>query len=86
MEIRIKAEVVREKSFDPHFQVRVSYDDGTVRFKNELVSVSRKPPKVNIEYSETIKKYADKIDIKQIELEIMKAIVEFLLSSSGKRL
>jgi ABC-type transporter Mla maintaining outer membrane lipid asymmetry ATPase subunit MlaF len=48
--------------------------------------VSRKPPKVNIEYSETIKKYADKIDIKQIELEIMKAIVESLLGNSGKRL
>ncbi|MGI6623168.1 MAG: hypothetical protein GX227_02630 [Clostridiaceae bacterium] len=86
MEIKLKAEVVREKSFDPHFWVKVSYDDGTVKFKNELVSVSRKPPKVNIEYSETIKKYADKIDIKQIELEIMKAIVESLLGNSGKRL
>lgn len=86
MKIDIRAEVIKEKSFDPHFQVRVSYDDGTVKFRNELVSVSRKPPRVNVEYSETINKYIDKIDIKQVELEIMKAIVENLLSSSGKRL
>lgn len=86
MKIRIRAEVVRDKSFDPYFWVKVSYDDGTIKFKDELVSVSRKPPRVNIEYSETIKKYADKIDIKQIELEILKAIVESLLGGSGKRL
>lgn len=86
MEVKIKVEVVREKSFDPHFQVKVSYEDGIIKFKNELVSVSRKPPRVNIEYSETIQKYIDRIDIKQIELEIMKSIVENLLSNSGKRL
>ncbi len=80
METKIKAEVIRDKSFDPHFWVRVSYDDGINRFIDELVSVERRPPRVTIEYSENINKMIDKIDVKKIELEIMKAIVENLLS------
>lgn len=84
--MEIKAEVVKEKSFDPHFLVKVTYDDGITKFKNELVSVTRKPPRVNIEYPDIIKKAIDKINIKQMELEIMKAVVECLLSNSGKRL
>jgi hypothetical protein len=44
-----------------------------------MVSVERKPPRVTIEYSETINRMMDRIDIKKIELEIMKAIVEDLL-------
>ncbi len=86
MKINIKAEVVKEKSFDPHFVIKVTYDDGVTRFKNELISVSRKPPKVNMEYPDTINNVIDKINIKQIELEIMKTIVEFLLINSAKRL
>lgn len=80
METKIKAEVIRDKSFDPYFLVRVSYDDGKNRFIDELVSVERRPPRVTIEYSENINKMIDKIDVKKIELEIMKAIVENLLS------
>ncbi|MGI6085181.1 MAG: hypothetical protein ACOYIF_07005 [Acetivibrionales bacterium] len=84
MGTNIKAEVIREKSFDPHFLVKVSYDDGVNRFKNEIVYVERKPPRVKIDYSESIKKVIDKIDIKKVEIEILKAIVESLLSSSTR--
>ncbi|HHY64700.1 MAG TPA: hypothetical protein GX501_06605 [Clostridiaceae bacterium] len=86
MEANISAEVIKEKSYDPNFIVRVSYDDGKIKFKNEMVSVSRRPPRVNIEYPESIKHFLDKINIKKLELEIMKAILETLLGSSGKRL
>lgn len=77
----IKAEVIRDKSFDPNFLIRVSYDDGTKRFIDEIVSVNRKPPRIKIEYPESIRKNIDEIDVKRIEIEIMKAIVESLLSS-----
>ncbi|NLE25594.1 MAG: hypothetical protein GX625_09685 [Clostridiaceae bacterium] len=81
METKIKAEVIRDKSFDPHFWIKVSYDDGKNKFIDEMVSVERKPPRVKIEYSESIIKMIDKIDVKKIELEIMKTIVENLLRS-----
>lgn len=86
MEAKIKAEVIKEKSYDPNFLVRVSYDDGKVKFRNEMVSVSRRPPKVNIEYPDSIEHLIEKIDVKKLELEVMKAIVEALLSNSRKRL
>lgn len=85
METRISAHVVKEKSYDPNFIVNVSYDDGNIRFSNELITVLRKPPKVNIEYSEHIKQIMGEIDIAKIELEVMKAIVEYLLSYLGDR-
>ena len=84
METRIKAEVIKEKSFDPHFFVRVSYDDGINRFVDEIVSVDRKPPKVTITYTEYIKNIVDKIDVKKIEIEILEAIVESLLTSTTR--
>ncbi|MCX7773837.1 MAG: hypothetical protein N2376_12070 [Clostridia bacterium] len=86
METKISVEVLRDKSFDPNFQVRISYDDGKTRFKNEVAYVSRKPPRVNIEYTESVEKVLDKIERKKLELEIMRAIVEVLLNNSGKRL
>lgn len=84
MEPMIKAEVVREKSFDPHFMVKVSYDDGINKFTNEIVEVERKPPRVKFFYPDTINRIIDKIDLKKIEIEILKAIVESLLSSASR--
>lgn len=84
METRIKAEVIKEKSFDPHFFVRISYDDGINRFVDEIVSVDRKPPKVIISYTEYINNIVDKIDVKKIEIEILEAIVESLLTSTTR--
>lgn len=84
MKTRIKAEVIKEKSFDPHFFVRVSYDDGIYRFVDEIVSVDRKPPKVTITYTEYINNIVDKIDVKKIEIEILEAIVESLLTSTTR--
>lgn len=84
MKADIKAEVIKDKSYDPHFIIRVSYDDGINRFKNEMVSVERKPPRVKFDYPDGIKKIIDKIDVKVIEIEILKAIVESLLNSKTR--
>lgn len=78
----IDVSVVKDKSFDPAFVLRVSYSDGEVSFKNALVNVLRKPPKVKIDYPEDLQPLLSKIDIKKLELEIMNKIVEFLLSAS----
>ena len=79
MKESIRVEVISGKSFDPHYKLRVSYDDGINKIKDEIVSVERIPPKIEIEYPESIKKIMDQIDIKKIELEIMKAIVDTLI-------
>ncbi|NLX64090.1 MAG: hypothetical protein GX022_04855 [Clostridiaceae bacterium] len=81
MNTEIRAEVIRNESFDPHFMVRVSYNDGKYKFV-EVMPVDRKPPKVTIDYPESVKKIIDKIDVKKIEIEIMRAIVESLLRSN----
>ncbi|HBR02644.1 MAG TPA: hypothetical protein DD738_08535 [Ruminiclostridium sp.] len=78
--MKIDARVMQDKSFDPQFVVKVSYDDGKTRFMNELVSVVRRPPKVTFEYSETLKPILTKVDIQRIELEVMRVIVESLLN------
>jgi len=84
LDLQISVKVLKEKSFDPNFLVKVSYDDGNIRLKDELVSVSRRPPKVKCTYPESIEQVKDSIDIKKLELEILRAIVESLLT--GKRL
>ncbi len=81
MNTEVRAEVIKNESFDPHFMVRVSYNDGKYKFI-EVVPVDRKPPKVTINYPENVKKIIDKIDVKKLEIEIMKAIVENLLGSN----
>lgn len=77
--MRISVSIVREKSFDPDFTVRVSYKDENVSFKNAIVKVTRRPPRVTIDYPENIKSLLSKINVKKLELEIMNKIVEFLL-------
>lgn len=81
MKTEVRAEVVKNESFDPHFMVRVSYNDGKYKFV-ELMPVDRKPPRVTIHYPDSVKKIIDKIDVKKIEIEIMKAIVEVLLKAN----
>lgn len=81
MSTEVRAEVIKNESFDPHFMVRVSYNDGKYKFV-EVMPVERKPPKVTIHYSDSVKKIIDKIDVKKIEIEIMKAIVESLLRAN----
>ena len=81
MNTEVRAEVIKNESFDPHFMVRVSYNDGKYKFI-EVVPVDRKPHKVTINYPENVKKIIDKIDVKKLEIEIMKAIVENLLGSN----
>lgn len=82
--MRISVSVIKEKSFDPVFQVRVSYEDENVTFKNAVVAVHRRPPRVRIEYPEDVKPLLSKIDVRKLELEIMNKIVEFLLKSSTR--
>lgn len=84
MEVQVSVKVIKEKSFDPNFLVKVSYDDGSIRFKDELISVTRRPPKVKVSYPENMEKVKDSIDTKRLELEILRAIVDHLLT--GKRL
>lgn len=74
----------KDKSFDPSFQLSVSYTDGDISFKHVLVNAYRKPPRLKIEYPEEIQPLLDKIDLKVLELEIMKKIVEFIIGISGK--
>lgn len=80
--MRIDVSVIREKSFDPIFHLKITYEDEGVVFKNAVVEVTRRPPKVTIDYPEDVKPLLPKVDIKKLELEIMNKVVAFLLGSS----
>jgi hypothetical protein len=80
METSISARVVKEESHDPEFILKISYNDGVTCFSGETVRVLRKPPRVRIEYPGNIKKFLNKIKRAEMELEIMRAIVEYLLN------
>ncbi len=84
MEKKIDVSVIKEKSFDPYFVLKVSYQDDQVSFKNAIVNVVRKPPKVKIEYPDEIMPMLSQVDIKKLELEIMHKIVEYLLNASRR--
>lgn len=80
--MNIAASVIKDKSFDPVFQMKISYEDENVKFKDVIVDVQRRPPRVRVDYPDEIRLLLPKIDVKKLELEIMNKIVEFLLSSS----
>jgi hypothetical protein len=84
LEKKIDVSVIKEKSFDPYFVLKVSYQDDQVSFKNAIVNVVRKPPKVKIEYPDEIMPMLSQVDIKKLELEIMHKIVEYLLNASRR--
>ncbi|HOK42126.1 MAG TPA: hypothetical protein PLD49_00460 [Thermoclostridium caenicola] len=75
----ISVNVIKEKSFDPVFKVRVSYQDQEVSFSDVVVEVLRQPPKVTINYPEEIRSVLPNINVKKLELEILNKIAEFLL-------
>ncbi len=86
MDPKIKVGVVREKSFDPTFVVRVDYDSEAVSFSGAMVSVVRKPPKVLFEHPPEILERLTKAEQQKIELEIMNRILEFIMGSAEHRL
>lgn len=60
--MRISVSIVREKSLDPVFQVKVSYEDENVSFKNAIVDVLRQPPRVKILYPEEVQRVLPEIN------------------------
>lgn len=83
--MKISASVIKEKSFDPVFQVRFSYEDEGVNIKGAIAEVQRRPPRVKVEYPEDIRPLLPKVNVKKLELEIMNKIVEFLLSAKVRK-
>lgn len=80
--MNISVNVIKEKSFDPVFKVKVSYEDQDVSFKNAVVEVLRQPPRVKIQYPEEVQHLLPKINTKKLELEILNKIAEYLLTTN----
>lgn len=77
--------VIKEKSYDPNFKVKVFYQDGETTLKDIEVDVLRTPPRVEIRYPEEVEALIDKIDRKKLELEILNKVVEHIMITVDKR-
>lgn len=79
MQPKIKVEVVREKSFDPHFHVKIHYETEGVRLANVPISVIRRAPKVMFDHPPEILEHLSEEARRKLELEIMNHILEHIM-------
>ena len=85
MEPKIKVSVVREKSFDPTFVVKVDYDSEVLRLSGITCTVTRTPPRVTFAHPPEILDQLAEVDQKKLELEIMNSILSFIMGSAERR-
>lgn len=76
--------IIKEESVDPDFKVNVSLYEDNLCVKNARVVVLRKLPKISFYYSEEIKEEVYKIDQKELELEILNKLAEYLMQIEDK--
>ncbi len=85
MQPKIKVEVIRDKSFDPHFHVVVHYESDTLKLTGIPVSVVRRPPKVTFEYPSGILEGLQEQVRRKLELEIMNRILEHIMHHADNK-
>jgi hypothetical protein len=76
--------VIKEKSADPNFTVKVSVYGDDFSIVNAQVDVVRLPPKVSIDYPEELQSRLELIDRKKLELEILNKVVEYIMQTADK--
>jgi|BioPla2DNA2_1021312.scaffolds.fasta_scaffold18989_2 hypothetical protein len=76
--------VIKEKSADPNFKVKVSIFSNSFSVRNAEVDVLRVPPKVSIRYPQEIESNLTEIDRKKLDLEILNKVVEYIMQTTEK--
>ncbi|NLG87727.1 MAG: hypothetical protein GX494_00685 [Clostridiaceae bacterium] len=76
--------VIKEKSADPNFKVRVSIYGSSFCVKNAEVDVLRLPPRVRINYPSEIETKLSETDRKKLDLEILNKVVEHIMQTAEK--
>lgn len=76
--------VIKEKSADPNFKVKVSIYSGSFSVQNAEADVLRLPPKVSIRYPQEIESKLSETDRKKLDLEILNKVVEYLMQTAEK--
>jgi len=76
--------VIKEKSADPNFKVKVSIYSNSLYVKNAEIDVLRLPPKVSIRYPQEIEANLDGTDRKKLDLEILNKVVEYIMQTNEK--
>lgn len=84
MATSVKASIIKERSFDPNFYVKVNYEDGTVSFNELIVKVVRTPPKVSFVYPDEIETILGTIDQQRMELELLNCVVAHIMNNAGR--
>lgn len=79
MQPKIKVEVVKDRSFDPHFHVKVHYEADGVQLAGVPVSVVRRAPKVTFDHPPEILEHLSEEARRKLELEIMNRILEHIM-------
>jgi len=83
-EMTFSVSVIKEKSADPNFRVKVSIYSDSFSVKNAEVDVLRLPPRVSIRYPHEIETNLDEIDRKKLDLEILNKVVEHIMQTAEK--
>lgn len=76
--------VIKEKSADPNFKVKVSIFGSSFSVKNAEVDVLRLPPRVNIRYPHEIEANLTETDRKKLDLEILNKVAEYIMQTAEK--
>jgi len=77
-------ELVRERSLDPVFRLKVSVYRPDVKVENADVEVIRRPPKVSFIYPDEMKNILSPVEMKKLELEMLNKVAEYLIENTDK--
>ncbi len=84
MEPKIKVDVIREKSFDPTFFVKVSYDTDSIHLSSIPVWVERRAPRVTFDFPAVILETLNGNERAKLELAIMNRLLEFIMYNTER--
>jgi len=84
MEPKIKVDIVRERSFDPTFLVRIGYESETVRLIEIPVMVVRRAPRVTFDFPQEISGSLSAGERAKLELAIMNSILAFIMNNAER--
>ena len=73
-------EIIKEKSMDPYFRIKFSYEEKDFVIKYGIAEVVRKAPITQISYDPKTEAITRGKDKSKLELELLNIVIGYLLS------